>query len=939
MFNTSKSISVLGELEEVMIKNGDMFRSRAYARAGQVLMKYTTPMVSIEQLKQEKGIGDTILAKLSEYETTGKLTILEKAKSNPEFIFSNIFGIGPKKAKELVKNGITSVEMLKQQPDLLNNVQQIGLKYYDVLQERIPRSEIQKYDKVFQQVFSSPNSYKIVGSYRRGKSDSGDIDVILKSMELKPIIEYLMSCNLIKEILSLGKHKCLCICRLDQGIYCRVDFLTTSAEEYPFALLYFTGSKIFNTLMRGHALTLGYTMNEHAITKKNKQTGSLEPVDQSFQTEEDIFSFLGIEYREPEKRTDMREFVVNPKVVDCLTIFKTQGVSYLTTLYDQNKDTVRKMMLYCDDAYHNGEESSPLTDHEYDILREFLVTKCSEMQETVGSEVKRDKVTLPYPMASMNKIKPDTQALKNWLKTYKGDYDISYKLDGVSALFYNEGSSPALFTRGNGIQGQNISHLIPYLTLPTTSKCTIRGELIIPKQIFETHYKSSAANARNLVAGLINTKQLQVSKLKHVSFVAYELVYPNYDPIQQKEVLLQHNVEMVKSFKSKDLTNSMLSKMLTKGRENYAYEIDGIIVRQNKYTSPSNSNPKNAFAFKMVLTDQIAEVKVLNILWEASKHGYLKPTLEVEPVNIGGAIIQRATAFNGKYVVEQGLGPGAVVLLTRSGDVIPHVLKVIVSTKPMLPNVDYTWSESGVDICLTEINSNKTVHEKRILSFFQAMNVEGFGPGTVKKLVESGYDTIPSIVFMTVDDFMELDGVQEKSAKKLFNSIRKKLNDASLPSVIGNANIFGRGIGEKKIETLLNVYPDIFVYEITDNQSMINNITLIPGFSVKTAELFVSKHLSVIEFLKSIGKSSKYVCEETITPTQQHALTGKQVVFSGFRNESLKKQLQGYGVLVKEQITKQTSLLLVNDLTEVTSKTEKANKYNIPIKEVTALEL
>ena len=186
---------------------------------------------------------------------------------------------------------------------------------------------------------------------------------------------------------------------------------------------------------------------------------------------------------------------------------------------------------------------------------------------------------------------------------------------------------------------------------------------------------------------------------------------------------------MVKSFKSKDLTNSMLSKMLTKGRENYAYEIDGIIVRQNKYTSPSTSNPKNAFAFKMVLTDQMAEVKVLNILWEASKHGYLKPTLEVEPVNIGGAVIQRATAFNGKYVVEQGLGPGAVVLLTRSGDVIPHVLKVIVSCKPMLPNVDYTWSESGVDICLTEINSNKTVHEKRILSFFQAMNVEGFGPG------------------------------------------------------------------------------------------------------------------------------------------------------------------------------------------------------------------
>ena len=132
--------------------------------------------------------------------------------------------------------------------------------------------------------------------------------------------------------------------------------------------------------------------------------------------------------------------------------------------------------------------------------------------EEVGAKIDKNKVKLPYEMASMDKIKPDTNALFNWKNKYGGPYVLSCKLDGVSGLYSTEGEEPKLYTRGNGIEGQDISYLIETLDRLKEKNIVVRGEFIIPKSVFEKKYKSKFANARNLVSGIINSNLGQESQ-------------------------------------------------------------------------------------------------------------------------------------------------------------------------------------------------------------------------------------------------------------------------------------------------------------------------------------------------------------------------------------------------------------------------------------------
>ena len=918
MIQVSKAIQVLGELEEVMLRKGDAFRSRAYQRACHALMRLGKDEIALSSIQSEPGIGETIYTKLSEFHKTGKIAMLEREKLSPLFVLTNVYGIGPKKAKELMDLGVDTIDKLRTRTDLLNDKQQTGLSYYEPLQERIPREEIIRYQNAFKK-YLAPYEFEIVGSFRRGAKDSGDIDVIMKNAPLQQLMKTLVDQKLITEILSLGKHKCLCITKLGKGQYCRVDFLTTTTEEYPFSLLYFTGSKVFNTIMRGRAVSLGYTMNEHGITTKSKSK-----VHATFTTEQDIFGFLGMEYREPCRRTDIREYVLT--YLPEFNLFISQGIS---SLEDYNKTTLCGMISYCEDLYHNG-TPSPLGDTLYDMLREYFQAKYPNEEVEIGAKVKRDKVTLPYPMASMDKIKLDTVALNKWESQFKGPYDLSCKLDGVSALFYNEGATPKLYTRGNGVVGQDISHLIPFLRLPVEQKCTLRGELILSKQLFDEKYKIEAANPRNLVSGWVNRKTASAKLWSDMSFVVYEMVYPEMNPLQQKQVLKDMNVECVQCYKTGGIDHTVLSKLLLSLRENHPYEIDGIIVRQDLYVKPTTNNPKNAFAFKMVLADQMVESKVLGVEWNASKNGYLKPTIKVESISIGGVTIQRATGFNGKFIQDHGIGPGAVVLLIRSGDVIPHVKNVIVRVTPQMPDVNYEWNSTGVDIVLKQADSDKTVITKRLLAFFQGMEVEGIGPGTITRFVGQGYDTIENILGMTIEQIKQLDGFQDKSATKVYNSIHQQIKTVSLAKLLGKTTIFGRGFGEKRIQTILDHYPTIFAEENVTTSSLQEKIATIPGFSTKTASAFVTNIYRVQPFLDSVHRSYS----ETVVPVvqqKQHKLSGKKVVFSGIRDKHLINEMAKYGILVGEQVTKQIALLIVKDKTDITSKVEKATTFNIPI--------
>ena len=177
-------IQILGQLKDIMTRQGEPFRAKAYQKAQETIMTFPENIVDPgKQLKGKPGIGPTILSKLEEYVSTGTLAALEKEKNNPINIFTQIYGVGPKKAQDIVTSGITTISELRKNPTILNDIQKVGLKHYDDINKRIPRAEIDdffiKLSLIFQEFASIGSKFDIVGSYRRGITDSGDIDIII----------------------------------------------------------------------------------------------------------------------------------------------------------------------------------------------------------------------------------------------------------------------------------------------------------------------------------------------------------------------------------------------------------------------------------------------------------------------------------------------------------------------------------------------------------------------------------------------------------------------------------------------------------------------------------------------------------------------------------------------------------------------------------------
>ena len=171
--------------------------------------------------------------------------------------------------------------------------------------------------------------------------------------------------------------------------------------------------------------------------------------------------------------------------------FKKNGDSFLQKL---NENQVENIVVFADEQYYN-KNKPVMTDEEYDVLREWAVEKFPDNEtlnqghEGINLIACKEKVKLPYFLGSMDKIKPDTKVLNNWLKKYKNQFVISAKLDGMSALYLNEDGVDKMFTRGCGNYGFDISHLIPYVKVPKINEKVVRGELIISKKEFQKFSK------------------------------------------------------------------------------------------------------------------------------------------------------------------------------------------------------------------------------------------------------------------------------------------------------------------------------------------------------------------------------------------------------------------------------------------------------------------
>ncbi len=1009
-------IDLMEKLSGIMLKQGEPFRARAYQKAQETIMQYNGDITSPAQLKGKPGIGDTIMEKLNEYVKTGTLRILEREKANPINIIGEVYGIGPKKAKELVDSGITTIAQLREKQDqVLNDTQKVGLNYYEDILKRIPREEIDQYDVIFKDVFAkvaglgSDAKFEIVGSYRRGALTSGDIDMIITSKTgevFRKFVDELIKKKIILEVLSRGDTKCLVIAKLPGVTEARrVDFLYTSPKEYPFSVLYFTGSKIFNTVMRGRALTLGFSLNEHGISKmqpkiKGEKAVKGELVSNEFKTEEDIFDFLGMVYKKPEERIDGRALVLtsdigkvavepevvlaaevpvlkkkarsvkkaiklvlhdegapekkpktlkklvledegvelaqeNPAAIELVKQFKKNGIHVLESL---GEPELSSMIEEANKAYHFN-KTPLMTDNEYDILKEYLEQKfptSAILQEVGAPIIEKNKVNLPYEMASMDKIKPDTGALATWKARFIGPYVLSCKLDGVSGLYVADGKGGAkLYTRGNGKVGQDVSHLIPYLRFPSTDGVVaVRGEFIIPKKVFVDKYATKFANPRNLVAGIVNRLTLD-EKVKDLHFVAYEVISPELKPSEQMKFLMDKGFETVlnRAVMQKDLSNDLLSEVLVKWRADYLYEIDGVIVTDDKVYSRKSGNPTHSFAFKMVLSDQIAEVKVVDVIWNPSKDGYLKPRVQIEPIQLGGVKIEFATGFNGAFIEQNKIGIGALIQIIRSGDVIPHIRSVTTpAEEAKMPSVPYKWNDTHVDVMLEDAGSDTTVREKNITGFFRGIGVDGLSSGNIARIIAAGFETVPKVIRMTKTDFLKVDGFKEKLATKIYEGIQNKLAEASIVTLMSASNIFGRGFSDKRVELILESYPNVLT-SVESPAEKVKKISAIKGMASKTAQAFVDKIPDFIKFIEECGLQGKLSGSPPVAVVLNagHPLYKKSVVMTGIRDAKVAEALKTVGANLGSSVSKNTVVVIAKSSDEDTGKASEARKLGIPI--------
>jgi len=402
---------------------------------------------------------------------------------------------------------------------------------------------------------------------------------------------------------------------------------------------------------------------------------------------------------------------------------------------------------------------------------------------------------------------------------------------------------------------------------------------------------------------------------------------------------LRHEVVMNRA--TDELTNESLSETLLDWRKSYEYEIDGVIVIDDKVHPRASGNPDYAFAFKMVISDQIAEAKVVDVIWNASKDGYLKPRVRIEPIRLGGVTIEYATGFNGKFIEENKIGIGAVIEIIRSGDVIPYIKEVTQpAEKGKMPDVPYKWSDKHVDIMLENKGEDVTVKEKNITAFFVELEVDGLSGGNVKRIMKAGFDSIPKILRMTKTDYEGVEGFQEKMVEKIYNGIKEKVASANLLTVMKASNMLGRGLGERKLRPILERYPSILTSKEAPDEK-VKMLRSIDGIGPENAKSFVTNIPAFLAFLRECdleGKLSQNVMRE-LTPKigvdvdTTNPLYGKKIVMTKIRDKDIIEHLPKVGATLEDNIKKDTFVLIVKSKADSSNKTKYAEENGIAIME------
>jgi len=602
-------------------------------------------------------------------------------------------------------------------------------------------------------------------------------------------------------------------------------------------------------------------------------------------------------------------------------------------------ENIKEKIKQANDAYRLG--NPIISDSEYDQLIDelSLLSPDDELLNKVGHEVSDEsrKERLPIEMASMNKIK-SMEDINDWCRL-KGILNnnfiiITPKYDGLS-LCVDEVNNRA-WTRGNGTLGQKSdSHynlINNKLELDNNSFSYTYGEVMMSKKTFTDKYSKDFANPRNLVAGLLNSKEAS-EYLKDCDYIKYGSV-PHRNTFQTKKQILDelNSGQRVKVpyhiCRISELSEELLINLFHEYSRDY--EIDGLIIEVNDLNQQtvlgretSSNNPVWARAFKHPSFEQSAETEITGISWNISKQGYLKPTLHINPVKLDGVTVSNVTGNNARFVKDMGIGVGAKVLVKRSGMVIPIIADVITPVEfqmPDVPNID--WNENGVElITLTETDEQKL---KKIVAFFEILESDNVSEGVITQLWEAGYKTISDILSLTKEDLEKIDRFGKRKAKIVYDSIKKSVTDVSLSKLQHATGIF-KGLGSKKLALL----------EDFTTKPTIDQVMAIEGFAEISAKSYINSYDEFFNFIKDLPVIITEKVEVVPVGTD---LDGKQFVFTGVRRKDLEDVIESRGGKISGSVSKNTTHLVMRMIGSGSSKEKKAIDLGVEVITVEQLE-
>lgn len=621
---------------------------------------------------------------------------------------------------------------------------------------------------------------------------------------------------------------------------------------------------------------------------------------------------------------------------------------------------LRAIKKELDERYETGETG--LSDFRYDEIEKVLIKRDSINvdDEFGGDDDDEEKVKLPYFLGSMEKVKPkDTKKLENWMKKNQtGDgYMVSAKLDGISclAVYAGGGEAPKVYTRGRkGTYGRDISWLVGKMpSIPTSldDPLAVRGELVMPLDVYRKKYAKDYDNSRSIVQGLIGSYSKGV---KDLHFVTYEILDDGVvpPPADQFEALEETGFEVVQHVFIDDPSVENLTEILLDYNIDPKYRIDGIIVQSNVPVKRTNKKfPPYAFAFK--IDGEGADVEVIEVIWNVGTWKTLDPKIRYEETMIGGFKNEHATAHNARKIFDEGIGPGAIVHVIRSGDVIPYIWE---TKKPgkvsgMPTEFEWKWDEDHIGkdgipkkIIGTGPEVERLACIKRLQSFFKKMEVNEFGPKRVEKMYDNGMDNLIKILGATPEQMIE--GVESKAiGTKMHKNVRKLLTNPDIPEIVGASGVLGQGIGRKRAITLAENIPNIFEKGTTEDLGDLKTeIMAVPGFGDVVGETisqtiyWASAFATAVEMLSTrddalIDKGPDIVGDR---------FTGQVFVVTGFTAKSSPEAKEVLDTITSEGGTWTTSwsgkaaglIAGGKSLESGSSKITKAEKAGIPVYDV-----